>query len=412
MLKKRFFIISLVLITMLILVGSVSAVEWKAVNYASPEAVAESGLTVEEFNNLSKADWEKLFNKKKKVNFAFSLQDGEGKDITNSSNPNVSINVNGLSDSQIVQFKNIELDSNIDSALVGEIYTFTNAGQTGRYGPSQTRIDNAYLGTNLEGKVISNNGIQEWIVPADGKYRITAYGAASGNAKNSSQIGKGALIEGDIEFSSGEKIFILVGQKSLSNTNGNVGGGGGTFVAKGTQYSSSDPLIVAGGGGGVETTTTNYSEKNGWINENGQKGGGVNSYANSHGINGYGSRYNSSGNAGGGGGGFYGNGTSSYRFDSTGNFNGGEGGKAFINGGNGGRAYLNNALGGFGGGAGAYGSGGGAGGGGGYSGGANGKNSNNHTAGGGGSYNSGKNQNNTSGINSGHGSVIIEYIGK
>jgi hypothetical protein len=74
MLKKRFFIISLVLMTMLVLVGSVGAVEeWKAVNYASPEAIAESGLTVEEFNNLSKADWEKLLAEKENVNFAFSL---------------------------------------------------------------------------------------------------------------------------------------------------------------------------------------------------------------------------------------------------------------------------------------------------------------------------------------------------
>ncbi|MFW5891291.1 MAG: hypothetical protein ACOCUI_03645 [bacterium] len=196
MLKKNFLIISLVLITMVVLIGSVSAVEWKAVNYASPEAIKESGLTPEEFNNLTKEDWNRLFDGKDKVNFAFSLQDQEGKDITNSSNPNVSINMDGIDSDQVVTFKDIKLD--LSKKLIGEIYIFTNAEKTGRYGPSQTMINNAYQGTNLEGKVISNNGIQKWVVPADGLYKIAVYGAS--NKYESRDYGKGAIISGNIKL--------------------------------------------------------------------------------------------------------------------------------------------------------------------------------------------------------------------
>ena len=44
-------------------------------------------------------------------------------------------------------------------------YIFTNAGATGRFGPTQAQIDAAYLGTSLEGAVtINTQGIQEWTV--------------------------------------------------------------------------------------------------------------------------------------------------------------------------------------------------------------------------------------------------------
>ena len=53
--------------------------------------------------------------------------------------------------------------------LKGQTYTFTNAGAEGREGPTQEQINTDYLGTNLEGKVtINTQGIQEWVVPADG----------------------------------------------------------------------------------------------------------------------------------------------------------------------------------------------------------------------------------------------------
>ena len=46
------------------------------------------------------------------------------------------------------------------------VYNFTNAGVTGKDGPTQEEVDAAYQGTNLESKVtITTRGIQEWEVP-------------------------------------------------------------------------------------------------------------------------------------------------------------------------------------------------------------------------------------------------------
>ena len=44
-------------------------------------------------------------------------------------------------------------------------YTFTNAGATGREGPTQAQVNASYAGTNLAGLVtINTQGIQEWTV--------------------------------------------------------------------------------------------------------------------------------------------------------------------------------------------------------------------------------------------------------
>lgn len=173
-----------------------------------------------------------------------------------------------MSDNKVVQFENIELDSNIDPALVGEVYTFTNAGQTGRYGPSQTQLDNAYQGTNLEGEVISDNGIQEWTVPADGKYRITAYGTQGGETYG----GKGAIVEGKLTINKNTKLQIIVGQsgeQSYSSSYAASTGGGGAFIIS----NSENPLIIAGGGGG-RYENLSYTEETslGSTNNNGKNG--------------------------------------------------------------------------------------------------------------------------------------------
>ena len=57
----------------------------------------------------------------------------------------------------------------------GQTYTFSNAGATGREGPTQADINASYAGTTLDGSVtINTQGIQEWTVPADGYYKIEA----------------------------------------------------------------------------------------------------------------------------------------------------------------------------------------------------------------------------------------------
>ena len=106
-------------------------------------------------------------------------------------------------------------------------YTFTNAGATGREGPTQSNIDSAYLGTNLENKVtINTRGIQEWTVPESGIYRIEAWGAEGGAASGTNG-GKGAFSSGLFTFNDGQKLFLNIGQKGTDSTGGVMGGGGG-----------------------------------------------------------------------------------------------------------------------------------------------------------------------------------------
>ena len=62
---------------------------------------------------------------------------------------------------------------------------FTNAGATGRYGPTQAQVNAAYTGTDLDGRVtINTQGIQEWTVPFSGVYSIEAWGAQGGGVSN------------------------------------------------------------------------------------------------------------------------------------------------------------------------------------------------------------------------------------
>jgi hypothetical protein len=132
-------------------------------------------------------------------------------------------------------------------------YTFTNAGATGIYGPTQLQIDAAYTGTDLEGNVVvTTQGIQEWTVPTTGIYTIEVAGAKGGDKEDYVDLGgDGAIVSDSFTLTQGEVIKIVVGQmgsRDLSATNsGGGGGGGGTFVYR----SAAEPLIVAGGGGGI-----------------------------------------------------------------------------------------------------------------------------------------------------------------
>ena len=131
----------------------------------------------------------------------------------------------------------------INEALQSAIYTFTNAGATGRTGPTQSSVNLSYAGTNLENNVLINTqGIQEWIVPATGSYFIEAHGASGGDGGSSASQnqdtngdysgGLGAKMSGYFSLESGEKLFLLVGQQGLSYFNYNGGGGGGRLWPK------------------------------------------------------------------------------------------------------------------------------------------------------------------------------------
>ena len=276
-------------------------------------------------------------------------------------------------------------------------HTFTNCGQTGRYGPSLSSCQSSYNGAEIlkpDYNFNVNAGIQYWTVPSAGDYRIISSGAGSNLG------GSGAIMSGTFTLSKGDVLKILVGQMPLKYLNQGEGGAGGTFVTT----SSNQPLIIAGGAGGSGSggVTTETSDK------------GFGSAGGSSASSGLGGQSGTNGPAGGGAG-LLGNGG----FDSS--WTGAS--LSFINGGIGGEGGRigsgdNGGDGGFGGGGGAAinsksgpynrsGGGGGysGGGGGGYNGGYS-----NNGGGGGGSFNSGQAQSNQADANSGHGYVTIKLL--
>jgi len=173
--------------------------------------------------------------------------------------------------------------------------TFTNAGATGRFGPTQAQIDAAYSGTNLEGKVtVNSQGIQEWTVPGTGTYRIEVWGAKGGTGDGRAG-GSGVKIVGDVALQADQVLKILVGQQATNRagTDNNSGGagGGGTFVVN---KSDLTPIIVAGGGGGGASDCAGGYAK---TSTSGSAGGGL---GGAGGVNGGGGGAGQSGAAGNG----------------------------------------------------------------------------------------------------------------
>jgi hypothetical protein len=266
-------------------------------------------------------------------------------------------------------------------------HTFTNCGQTGRYGPSLSQCQSAYSGDeilNPEYNYDLSQGIQYWTVPVTASYEITAAGAKGGDG-GVHKGGAGAIMMGVFELTEGQRLKILVGQMGVNTmtVNQGSGGGGGTFVAK----VDNTPLIVAGGGGGA---ARNY--------EYGHGDGGDAPVTNT----GTGAGVSAGTYGNGNGAGFIGNGESALSF-----VNNGIGGDRYHDGNYG-------AVGGFGGGAGDSNHLGG--GGGGYNGGIGGTLGDGQVpysgidSSGGGSFNAGQNQSNQAGANSGHGYVIIKLL--
>ena len=140
---------------------------------------------------------------------------------------------------------------------------FNQGAAVKNIGPTQQQLNDTYAGTTLEGEVISHEGIQEWIVPHDGVYKLTAKGAAGGDQPESTKPGRGAIISGTVNLKRGDRLFIVVGQMGYSTgtSDTDAGGGGGSFIVI-EDPSSSDilkvgtlnvpvtPLIIAGGGSG------------------------------------------------------------------------------------------------------------------------------------------------------------------
>ena len=289
-------------------------------------------------------------------------------------------------------------------------FTFTNAGATGRTGPTLSQARSAYSSatwaqdtTNLYLNM-TTQGIQLWKVPATGSYTITCAGACGRASSSQTNYGYGAVMTGTFSLTQGDILKIIVGQIGTISNAGS--GGGGTGVVK----SDNSILVIAGGGGGAGITAG--TPGHGLTTTQG--GGGATS--GNGGAKGF-----TLGDGGwsGGGGGFS---TDGYGGDSTwdggnpGTRGGPGGGFSFANGGVGsssGGCCTTANEGGFGcggGGGGTYGGGGG----GGYSGGSGSQYTGSGSTGtygsyggGGGSINSGSSQTNSSGVNNGNGYVTI-----
>ncbi|MSQ82722.1 MAG: hypothetical protein EXR77_07370 [Myxococcales bacterium] len=275
---------------------------------------------------------------------------------------------------------------------------FTSCAATGQSGPSLAQCNLAYASTGLAGKVTLSVGIQSWTVPADGTYRIEAFGAEGAANSNNISGAKGARVRGDYLLKAGQILKILVGQKGAKAPTGfSSGGGGGTFAALNTNVL----LVAAGGGGGLGGSAAAQMGVAGAIVTAGTK----DSYGfGTGGSNGAGGSTGSTTLTvgGGGGGGMTSDG-------GTKQVSSGYPGKSFINGGIGGLSRIGYASGGFGGGGGNSESTNGGGGGGGYAGGAGGTYTNNlyGGGGGGGSYNVGTNPDAASGVQAGDGKVTV-----
>lgn len=335
-----------------------------------------------------------------------------------SSSASISFTSAASADGKTMVFSIPSLSLSASISIVGALYsfssfTFTNAGATGRLGPTLSNCLSSYntslypwLNNTAYFNVVTQ-GYQLWTVPESGAYQITAIGAAGGGSYTSygyGQPGQGARMVSTFNLTQGQKLKIVVGQQGTGTTTnscgGDGGGGGGTFVST----ESNTPLLVAGGGGGAGSNGFGREEtlKHAPDSTNGNKGSGTTGGAGGTGGNGGSVQSGSCVNGGGGGGGFSGNGLTNGQSIAA---------SSFINGATGGQG---GNIGGFGGGGGAgtsYAGGGG----GGYSGGGGGglqtcSCSDMGNGGGGGCYSS-TSYTYTANIGTGQGSVQITKAG-
>lgn len=171
-------------------------------------------------------------------------------------------------------------------------HTFTNAGATGRTGPSLSQCISAYSSQSwVKNSSYFNmvaNGIQQWVVPKTGTYRFRVLGArGGGNQDNPNAGGFGGLLSVSTTLNKGDTLQILVGQRGGDYYGYNQfgGGGGGTFITL-NGWSQQNLLIAVGGGGGYGGGTNaasapNPATRHATHNNTGQTGkftGGTNGY--------------------------------------------------------------------------------------------------------------------------------------
>ncbi len=316
-----------------------------------------------------------------------------------------------------------------------DTHTFTNAGAEGQFGPTLAECVSEYTGageawaSNPLFLNMTDQGIQQWTVPATGDYTIEVGGAQGGNhlyTVDPEDGGLGAVMEGTFAFTEGDILYLLVGQQGVNSIatpsgsadNAAPGGGGGSFVWD--PDDTSEPLIAAGGGAGG-ASPGGYADRNANATVDANNADGL---ANA-GTDGNGGGINNTGGSywAGAGAGWLTNGTGGNKailYDYIPGGSGAQGGRSPLNGGAGGTRWIDggDVAGGNEGGDGGFGGGGGGGsdnmgtgGGGGYSGGGgNNGSSASRAGGGGGSFNSGIDQVNVAAANEGMGYITITLL--
>jgi hypothetical protein len=135
-------------------------------------------------------------------------------------------------------------------------FNFTNAGATGRTGPTLAQCLSSYNTTTYPWLTDTNffnmvsQGKQLWTVKIGGVYEFDVRGAQGGTYSNggTTYVGAyGARIVSRLTLSIGQVIAIAVGQRGQSSATYPTAAGGSFVVLD----STSTPLIVAGGGAGA-----------------------------------------------------------------------------------------------------------------------------------------------------------------
>jgi len=134
-------------------------------------------------------------------------------------------------------------------------FTFTNAGATGRFGPTLAQCQTAYSGAAfLSGGYFSVpvQGFQHWTVPVTGVYAFTVRGAngvASTGANSGASGGQGIIQTFQTTLTQGTVLRLIVGQSGTA-TSANGGGGGASAVLQSPYNTEASIIAIAGGGGG------------------------------------------------------------------------------------------------------------------------------------------------------------------
>ena len=139
-----------------------------------------------------------------------------------------------------------------------------------------------------------SGGIQEFVVPVTGLYKLEVWGAKGGNSTNKGTGGNGGYSKGHTILKEGTQLYVVAGGGTY-NGGGNVVsgskggyGGGATHIALRTGLLSTlknylgDVLIVAGGGGGGGKLVDSAPNTE---NANGGSGGGNSGGSGSAAIN-------------------------------------------------------------------------------------------------------------------------------